>query len=241
MKQTKKTQNLAAVTAAVALLAGMSHDVNAGLEPFIGEISYVGFNFAPNGWMQCNGQLLSISQYSALFSLLGTTYGGNGQTNFALPDLRGKVAIHQGQSPGGSTFTIGESAGFENITLTIGNMPAHTHPATATSTSTSTVNAGATATSTLKAASSEPATNTAQGNSLPTGSRGTALYSTSAPSVSMNAASIETTLSGIGITTTTNTNVIVGIAGGSQPFSIMQPYTVVNCIIATEGVYPSRP
>lgn len=108
MKQTKKTQNLAAVTAAVALLAGMSHDANAGLEPFVGEISYVGFNFAPNGWMQCNGQLLSISQYSALFSLLGTTYGGNGQTNFALPDLRGKVAIHQGQSPGGSTFTIGK-------------------------------------------------------------------------------------------------------------------------------------
>lgn len=225
----------------MALLAGMSHDVNAGLESFVGEISYVGFNFAPNGWMQCSGQLLPISQYSALFSLLGTTYGGNGQTNFALPDLRGKVAIHQGQSPGGSTFTIGESAGFENISLTIGNMPAHTHQATATSNSTSTVAPGATATSTLKAVNAESDASTAQGNSLANGYRGAKVYSSTAPSVSMNAASIETTLSGIGITTTTTTDVTVGIAGGSQPLSIMQPYTVVNCIIATEGVYPARP
>lgn len=241
MKQTKKTQSLITVTATVALLAGMSYDANAGLEPFVGEISYVGFNFAPNGWAQCNGQLLPISQYSALFSLLGTTYGGNGQTNFALPDLRGKVAIHQGQSPGGSTFTIGESAGFENITLTIGNMPAHTHPATATSTSASTVAPGATVTSTLKAVNADPNASTPQGNSLANGARGANVYSSTAPSVSMNAASIETSLSGINVTTTTTTDVTIGAIGGSQPFSIMQPYTVVNCIIATEGVYPSRP
>ncbi len=241
MKQTKKTQNLAAVTAAVALLAGMSHDANAGLEPFVGEISYVGFDYAPNGWMQCNGQSLPVSQYSALFSLLGTKYGGDGIQTFKLPDLRGKVAIHQGQSPGGSTFTIGQSAGFENITLTIGNMPAHTHPATATSNSTSTVAPGATATSTLKAVNADPNASTPQGNSLANGARGANVYSSTAPSVSMNAASIETSLSGINVTTTTTTDVTVGAAGGSQPFSIMQPYTVVNCIIATEGVYPSRP
>ncbi|MEK7302670.1 MAG: tail fiber protein, partial [Pseudomonadota bacterium] len=195
----------------------------------------------PVGWYQCDGQLLPISQYSALFSLLGTTYGGNGVNNFALPDMRGKVPVHQGQSPGHPMYILGQTGGQENVALTINELPAHSHPATATSTSTSAVNPGAAATSTLKAANSAPDTSTTQGNSLANGARGVNVYSTSAPNVSMNAASIETTLSGIGITTTTSTNVSVGNAGGSQPFSIMQPYTTVNCIIAWQGVFPSRP
>lgn len=241
MKHTKKTQSFAAITAALALLAATPGDATAAYEPFVGEISYVGFNFAPVGWYQCDGQLLPISQYSALFSLLGTTYGGNGVTNFALPDMRGKVPVHQGQSPGYPMYILGQTGGQENVALTINELPAHSHPATATSTSTSAVNPGAAATSTLKAANSDPNASTPQGNSLPQGARGANIYSTTAPSVSMNAASIETTLSGIGITTTTSTNVSVGNAGGSQPFSIMQPYTTVNCIIAWQGVFPSRP
>jgi len=102
------------------------------MEPFLGEIKAVGFNWAPQGWALCNGQLLSIAQNTALFSLLGTTYGGNGQTTFALPNLQGRVPIHQGQSGGTSQYTIGQSGGTENVTLTINNMPAHTHTATAT-------------------------------------------------------------------------------------------------------------
>lgn len=84
-----------------------------GLEPFIGEIGIYGFSFAPRGWATCDGQLLSISQFTALFSLLGTTYGGNGQTTFGLPNLRGRVPIHQGQGPGLSSYFIGQQGGVE--------------------------------------------------------------------------------------------------------------------------------
>src|SRR5262245_2996958 len=96
-------------------------------QPYIGEIRMVGFNFAPLGWALCNGQLLAISQNTALFSLLGTTYGGNGQTTFALPDLRGRIPIHQGQGPGLSNRVLGEVGGQESVALTSQQMPAHTH------------------------------------------------------------------------------------------------------------------
>ncbi|GAA4042678.1 tail fiber protein [Arthrobacter methylotrophus] len=97
-------------------------------DPFIGEIRLVGFNFAPTNWALCNGQLLSIQQNIALFSLLGTTYGGNGTTNFALPDLRGRAALHNGQGPGLSNYFIGEVTGSETTTLITSNLPPHTHP-----------------------------------------------------------------------------------------------------------------
>lgn len=91
-----------------------------------------GGNFAPRGWAFCDGQLLPISQNTALFSILGTTFGGNGQTTFALPDLRGRVPLHPGQGPGLSPYQLGQSAGSESVTLQTGQMPAHTHPATVT-------------------------------------------------------------------------------------------------------------
>lgn len=96
-------------------------------EPFLGEIELYGFNFEPRGFAYCNGQIMSIAQNTALFALLGTMYGGNGQTTFALPDLRGRVAVHQGQGPGLSSYTIGETGGSETTTLTIGNIPNHSH------------------------------------------------------------------------------------------------------------------
>ena len=92
------------------------------LEPFLGEILVTSFNFAPKGWALCNGQLLPINQNQALFSLLGTTYGGNGSTTFALPDLRGRLPMHAGNG-----HTLGESAGSESVTLTLGQMPQHFH------------------------------------------------------------------------------------------------------------------
>src|SRR5438270_2669849 len=96
-------------------------------EPFLGEIRMFGGNFAPRGWSLCNGQLLPIAQNTALFSLLGTTYGGNGQTTFALPDLRGRVPLHWGQGPGLSNYDLGEQTGTESVTLLSTQMPAHSH------------------------------------------------------------------------------------------------------------------
>ncbi|MBY0473936.1 MAG: tail fiber protein [Nitrosomonas sp.] len=241
MKPSKKTPCLFSLIAAMMLMSTAPNTANAGMEPFIGEISYVAFNFAPQGWYQCDGQTLPISQYQALFSLLGATYGGNGTTTFALPDMRGRVPVHKGQHPGGSMFDMGQVSGAESMALTVNNMPTHSHLATATSTSTSAVAPGSTATSTLKAVNSDADIKTAAGNSLANAKGLGAAYSAAAPNVSMSSASIETTLNGLNIVTTTSTNVDIGMTGGSQPFSIMQPYTVVNCIIAWNGVYPSRP
>ena len=103
------------------------------MEPFVGQIILVGFNFPPRGYATCDGQLLSIAQNTALFSLLGTQYGGNGQTTFALPDLRGRTPIHKGQGPGLSNRSIGETSGTEATTLTMSNLPAHTHSLNAVS------------------------------------------------------------------------------------------------------------
>ncbi|HEV7642881.1 MAG TPA: tail fiber protein [Pyrinomonadaceae bacterium] len=102
-------------------------------QSYIGQIQAFGFNFAPRNWAFCNGQIMSIAQNTALFSLLGTTYGGNGQTTFALPDLRGRSSMHYGQGPGLSNYTIGEQAGQEAVTLITTEMPAHTHALNAAS------------------------------------------------------------------------------------------------------------
>ncbi len=101
--------------------------------PFIGEIRMFGGNFAPRGFAFCHGQLLAISQNDVLFSLIGTTYGGDGQSTFALPDLRGRIPVHAGQGPGLSSYVLGQSAGSETVTLTQGQFPAHTHAAQAQS------------------------------------------------------------------------------------------------------------
>src|ERR1700741_3234437 len=92
-------------------------------QPYVGEIRMFAGNFAPAGWMFCEGQLLPISENEVLFQLIGTTYGGDGESTFALPDLRGRVPIHQGNN-----FTLGENGGVETVTLTTGQMPTHSHP-----------------------------------------------------------------------------------------------------------------
>jgi microcystin-dependent protein len=97
------------------------------MEVFLGQIILVPYNFAPRGFAFCQGQILSISQNTALFSLLGTTYGGNGQTTFALPDLRGRVPNSSGQGPGLSNYSLGEQSGVESVTLIPSQMPQHTH------------------------------------------------------------------------------------------------------------------
>jgi len=96
-------------------------------DPFIAEIVMFGGNFAPRSWANCDGQLLPISQNSAMFSILGTMYGGDGRTTFALPDCRGRRAVHPGNGPGLSSYSQGPGGGNENVTLTVNNMPSHSH------------------------------------------------------------------------------------------------------------------
>jgi microcystin-dependent protein len=180
------------------------------MEPFLGQISIFGFNFAPRGWATCDGQILPIAQNTALFSLLGTTYGGNGQTTFALPDLRGRVPVHQGQGPGLSAYTIGEVTGTEAVTLITTQIPAHSHVAQ------SAVNVAASS----LAPSDDPS------GAVPTGGTQVNIY-TAAPD--------GTTKMNAGMVTTQ-----VQPSGGSQPHENIQPLLCVNFCIALEGIFPSR-
>ena len=100
-------------------------------QPYVGEIRMFAGNFAPDGWMFCEGQLLPIIEYETLFQLIGTTYGGDGQETFALPNLCGRIPLHMGTGPSGQTFQIGEMAGTESVTLITQQIPAHNHPALA--------------------------------------------------------------------------------------------------------------
>jgi len=128
----KKTSWRAVLAAPLALAALASPPAMAcGSDPYIGAVCTFGFNFCPRGWAEASGQLLSIAQNQALFSLLGTNYGGDGRTTFALPDLRGRVIVHAGFSagPGLSQVQIGERGGQESVSLTQAQMPAHTHSA----------------------------------------------------------------------------------------------------------------
>lgn len=102
-------------------------------EPFVGEIRMFAGNFAPRGWAFCDGQLLAVSQNDALFSLLGTIYGGDGQTTFGLPDARGRIPIHAGHGPGLSERRLGTKSGIEEVTLTVNQLPSHSHPLQASS------------------------------------------------------------------------------------------------------------
>jgi microcystin-dependent protein len=172
------------------------------MEGYLAQILFFAGNFAPRGWAFCQGQLLSIAQNTALFSLLGTTYGGNGQTTFALPDFRGRTAVGTGQGPGLSIISLGEVSGTETTTLNVNQLPAHTHALNAS---------------------------TAVGDaSVPTNAL---LANTGALDKEYKAA------------TTANTPMhtsAIGITGGSQPFSIRNPYLGMNYIICMEGIYPSR-
>lgn len=180
-------------------------------EPFIGEIKIFGFNFAPVGYLLCQGQILSIAQNTALFSLLGTTYGGNGQTTFGLPDLQGRVAKNQGQGPGLPSYAIGQVGGNTSVSIMTSNMPAHTHPAT-----------GITA--------NLPVASTAGTVNSPVGS-----YLAQSP-VDMYATASTAGKNYGSLAVSGNT----GTAGGSQPIGIENPYLVVNYSIAIYGIFPSR-
>jgi microcystin-dependent protein len=195
-------------------------------DPFLGEIRMFAGTFAPRGWAFCNGQLLSVSQNSALFAILGTTYGGNGQTTFALPNLQGRAPVHAGQSPGTSRYTLGEVGGTENVTLTINELPAHNHTVALSGTGDVNVALGA---CTTNGSVPTPGPTTVPAK-VPGGLSGVNAYSTTP----------DTTLLPVHTTTTVNVTGNTGIVGNNLPVPIVQPYVVVNFIIAIEGVFPSR-
>lgn len=180
---------------------------------FIGEIRLFGGNFAPRNWSFCSGQLLSIAQNTALFSILGTTYGGDGRTTFQLPDLRGRMAVSQGTGPGLPDYRLGQRGGAEQTFLAEINMPSHSHVVVSAS---------------VQAAAGDGTTGTADGNALAHAARGNTvpdIYNANVPSVGMAAGSAELT---------------VGQAGGGTPYSNIQPVLACYYIICLLGTFPSR-
>jgi microcystin-dependent protein len=187
---------------------------------YLGQIVTVGFNFAPRGTAMCNGQILSIQQNAALFSILGTTYGGNGTTTFALPNLQSRRMNHQGQGPGLSSYVPGQIAGVENVTLLTNNLPAHTHAITAK------LSVGGVQ---PKASTLAPAAGSVLGHATDISNNPTqaepAIYCPSGTATPV-------ALGGL--------NVSAGVTGSSLPFSDINPYLTINMVIALQGVFPSR-
>ncbi|MBC3758353.1 phage tail protein [Hyunsoonleella sp. SJ7] len=176
------------------------------MEPFIGQIIMFGGNFAPRGWAFCDGTLLPISQNTALFSILGTIYGGDGRTTFGLPDLRGRVAVHAGNGPGLTDRRLGQKGGSETNTLTSSNLPAIPLKVSSADATQSTATNGASIATPgkLDGRSFDPSNG----------------FNTATPDVTLNSASVQ--------------------GGSSTPINNMQPFQVVNYIIALTGIFPSR-
>lgn len=190
-------------------------------EPFVGAIKMFGFSYAPKNYAFCNGQIMQVSQNSALFSLLGTMYGGNGQSTFALPDLRGRTPIHFGQGNGLPAYTQGQIAGTPSVTLNQTQLPAHVHGVAVTGTLTAT---------TTKGASQYPDNGWFLGRSVNEGTSG------DIPQIYVSTVDSGTgvALGGVNVSGTS------APVGNNQPFSVMQPYMALNFSIALYGVYPSR-
>jgi len=182
------------------------------MEGTIAEIRMFAGNFAPRSWLFCAGQLLSIAQNTAVFALLGTTYGGDGQVTFGIPDLRSRVAVGSNNGaagPGLPAYQLGEMAGTENITLVLPNLPQHIHPVTGTVTIQANNDTGG--------ITDDPTGRRLASTSIFTGNVD-ALVPMAAPVVSL----------------------ATGVVGGNQPFNHMPPYLGMNYIICIEGIFPSR-
>ncbi len=180
-------------------------------DQYLANVTIFAGTFAPRGWAFCQGQLISIAENSALFALIGTIYGGDGQVTFALPDLRSRVAIHAGQAPGFSNYELGQAAGVESVTLVTGQLPPHTHAFVSIS--------GAPTVNTTAGTVSDPT------NAVPALVSGTNAYA---------AASTGNVMA----TFTCNTN--TAVTGQNQPFAIQSPYLAMNYVICMEGIFPSR-
>ncbi len=193
--------------------------------PYIATIMTVPYNFPPRNWAFCAGQLQSISQNTALFALIGTTYGGDGQTTFALPDLRGRTPVGQGTGPGLSTYVMGQVAGVENITLASPQMPIHTHSLAGTTGTLNAVN--------MRATEQSPQAGAYLARGVDTAPSPDMIPKFYVPAATGDPAT-KVPLAGVNVAGNTQ------IAGGSQPHSTVQPYLVMSPIICLYGIFPSR-
>jgi microcystin-dependent protein len=203
---------------------------------YVGQIMQVGFNFAPANWQPCNGQTIAITQNQALFSLLGVTYGGNGSTNFLLPNLQSRVIIGAGTGPGLSTRVQGSVGGQEQVTLGISQLPSHNHTATA-----GPVNV----TSSLQAVSG--ITNQTQVAFTPTqGAKLSNTFDQAAGGGSPQIYAPTSTTGGTGVNlggltvTASSPSVSIGQTGSSQPVPTLPPFLAILNVIAMFGIFPSR-
>lgn len=209
-------------------------------DPFLGEIRMFAGTYAPQGWAFCNGQLLSIAANSALFSLLSTTYGGDGVSTFALPDLQGRSAVGMGTGPGLNPVVLGQKAGAENISLTTAQLPAHAPTAQFTGTATA-VNATVDVATSTATAMVPPTTGATTYLSATTAKAGPAnvafngLFTGTAPDAT------KANLGGVHANVTAAGTVTVNSVGNGAPVGIRNPYLGMNFIIALEGLYPPRP
>jgi microcystin-dependent protein len=233
MKSFEKCRSIAvtfAVLASIGLTPGIAH----AQQPMLGEIRFVGFGFAPLGWANCNGQLMSVAQNPDLYSLLGTKFGGNGVTTFALPDLRGRSPVDDGQGLGLSNRVLGESGGAESHALTLNEMPLHSHVVLDHTHAIDPLAVD------LKASSAPATSTTAAGNVLATatllgggGNKVTNIYNAGPANVSM-AATAATVTAATAFAGGTTTEV-----GNGKGYPIIPPYLTVKCIIAIQGVLPT--
>lgn len=239
----KKLNYITLLSAGSLLFAGIPLTANAncsGFDAYIASMCPFAGNFAPRGTAFAQGQLLAISSNEALFSLVGTIYGGDGRTTFGLPDMRGRVAIHQGQGPGLRSYRIGATGGAESVTLVSSQLGSHTHAATtlvAVSVDNEALNADSVAT--LLGADSTANTASPAGSSLAQlAGRRARMYSNATPDVAMSSdaamLSVDTINSEMAGTTT------IDASGASQSHENRQPYLAVNWIITLFGNYPSR-
>ncbi len=194
------------------------------MDDLLATIKTFGFNFAPRGWAKCDGQLLSIAANTALFSLLGTTFGGDGRNTFGLPDLRGRSMVHIGQGPGLSDIRWGEKGGHEQVYLTSLNLPEHNHAL---------VNglANVITNTTIHTASNGEANEPDAGNNV-FGSGGTFPNIYSEPPVSQDYVG--------GVSSVSHISGVTGNTGGNRPVEIRNPYLGICTCIATVGIFPSR-
>lgn len=207
------------------------------MDVYVGFIAALPYTFAPQGWAACDGSSVAVSSNSALFSLLGTQFGGDGITTFKLPDLRGRTIIGSGSGPGLTPYNQGENGGFESITLSAQQMPTHSHAAAVagggtvpvTGTISATLNVG------TIGGDSNPGGNFIAASA---GGSGEQIFTT-AGGATANAGSVTVTPN---LTAAVNNlTVTVGMSGGSLPHENRMPYLAIQYCIATQGLYPSRP
>jgi microcystin-dependent protein len=196
------------------------------MDNYLGQIMQVGWSFANTGWANCNGALIPISQNQALFALLGTTFGGNGTQTFGLPDVQGRVLIGQGQGAGLSNYVWGQKSGTENTTLTVSNMPAHSHTGTASGLTGTLLVDGTANSGTLNV----PAPNSVLASPPNAGQAQVKIYAPAGSSATVP-------INGV---TITGGSVTIGLTGNGLPFPILQPYLAVWTLIATQGIFPTR-